>query len=118
MPDEQLPRIDITPHWATVQRDIVRIVDLVPDDKIDWSPKPELWNFRGILIHVSDARDNWMSRDVQGRRALPQYLDHRAVEGRPQTRTRADLESPRPLPRQSVANRQDVHGRVQRRAGL
>ena len=71
MPDEQLPRIDITPHWATVQRDIVRIVDLVPDEKIDWSPKPELWNFRGILIHVSDARDNWMSRDVQDGEPYP-----------------------------------------------
>jgi uncharacterized damage-inducible protein DinB len=47
-----------------VQRDLLRIVDLVPDDKIDWSPKEGLWNFRGILIHVSDARDRWLADRV------------------------------------------------------
>jgi uncharacterized damage-inducible protein DinB len=70
MPD-QPPRIDITSYWDTVQRDIAHIIDLVPDDKIDWSPKPELWNFRGILIHVSDARDIWMNRDVQDGEGYP-----------------------------------------------
>jgi uncharacterized damage-inducible protein DinB len=65
------PHIDITPHWAVVQEDIVKIVGLVPDDKIDWSPKDELWNFRGILIHISDARDRWMDRDVQDGEGYP-----------------------------------------------
>jgi uncharacterized damage-inducible protein DinB len=69
MPEQ--PPLAITPHWATVQRDIARIIDLVPDDRIDWSPKPELWNFRGILIHVSDARDIWMSRDVKDGEEYP-----------------------------------------------
>ena len=59
------PQVNITPQWAGVQADILRIVDIVPDDKIDWSPKAELWNFRGILIHVSDARDRWMDRDIK-----------------------------------------------------
>jgi uncharacterized damage-inducible protein DinB len=71
MSEPSPPRLDITSHWPTVQRDILRIVELVPDDKIDWSPKPELWNFRGILIHVSDARDIWMSRDVQDGEPYP-----------------------------------------------
>ena len=65
MGSAESPHVNITPPWAGVQADIVRIVDLVPDDKIDWSPKAELWNFRGILIHVSDARDRWMDRDVK-----------------------------------------------------
>lgn len=59
------PALNISAYWAEINDDLVRIVDLVPDDKIDWSPKPELWNFRGILIHVSDARDRWLS-DMQG----------------------------------------------------
>ena len=67
MSTAERPRLDISPHWATVQRDLLRIVDLVPDDKIDWSPKEGLWNFRGILIHVSDARDRWLaSRVIDG----------------------------------------------------
>jgi uncharacterized damage-inducible protein DinB len=59
------PPLAITPYWQAVQDDLERIVDLIPEGKIDFSPKPELWNFRGILIHVSDARDRWMDRDVQ-----------------------------------------------------
>lgn len=67
MGNETHPRLDISPHWASVQADLVRIVDLVPEGKIDWSPKEGLWNFRGILIHVSDARDQWLaSRVVDG----------------------------------------------------
>jgi uncharacterized damage-inducible protein DinB len=37
----------------------------VPDDKMNWSPRPELWNFRGILLHVASARDIWLQRTVQ-----------------------------------------------------
>ena len=37
----------------------------MPDDKINWSPKPELWNFRGILIHIASARDNWLQHTVK-----------------------------------------------------
>ncbi len=65
------PNIDITPHWASVQDDIVRIVDLIPDDRMNWSPKPELWNFRGILIHVADARDGWLTRAINDGEPYP-----------------------------------------------
>lgn len=61
------PRLDITPHWQSVQDDLLRIVDLIPVDKLNWSPKDGLWNSRGILIHVADARDGWLtSRVVDG----------------------------------------------------
>jgi uncharacterized damage-inducible protein DinB len=30
-----------------------------------------LWNFRGILIHVSDARDRWMDRDIKDGEGYP-----------------------------------------------
>ena len=53
------PRLDITPFWATVNDDLITIVDSIPGDKIDWSPKPELWNFRGILLHIASTRDGW-----------------------------------------------------------
>ena len=58
-------RLDIVPVWARLNDGLIRLVDYIPDDKMDWSPKPELWNFRGILLHVASARDNWMGRDVK-----------------------------------------------------
>jgi len=59
------PRLDITPIWVRLNDSLIRLVDHVPDDQMNWSPKPELWNFRGILLHIASARDNWMTRDVK-----------------------------------------------------
>ena len=59
------PRIDITPTWARFNEGLIRLVDYIPDDKLNWSPKPELWNFRGILLHVANARDNWLGGAVK-----------------------------------------------------
>lgn len=59
------PRIDITPIWARLNDELLRVLEYVPDDKMNWSPRPELWNFRGILLHIADARDNWMGGAVK-----------------------------------------------------
>lgn len=53
-------RLDIVPTWSRFNDDLIKLVDLVPDDKINWSPKPELWNFRGILLHIAATRDSWL----------------------------------------------------------
>jgi uncharacterized damage-inducible protein DinB len=65
------PPLDITPIWARVNDELVRLVDYVPDDKLDWSPKPGLWNFRGILLHIASARDTWLSRDIRDGAGTP-----------------------------------------------
>ena len=57
MNDATFPALAITPYWSSVQDDLLRIVDLFPQGKLNWTPKEELWNARGILIHVADARD-------------------------------------------------------------
>jgi uncharacterized damage-inducible protein DinB len=57
--------LDIVPNWARLNDELIRLVDYVPDDEIDWSPKQGLWNFRGILLHIASARDIWLSRDVR-----------------------------------------------------
>jgi uncharacterized damage-inducible protein DinB len=68
---QDAPRLDISPHWQSVQDDLLQIVDLMPEGKMNWTPADHLWNSRGILIHVSDARDNWLSRDVQDGEPYP-----------------------------------------------
>jgi uncharacterized damage-inducible protein DinB len=59
------PPIDTSPHWLTVQENLLRIVELIPDEKLNWTPKEDLWNSRGILIHISDARDRWLADRVR-----------------------------------------------------
>ena len=58
------PALDVTEYWATVNDDLIKIVDAIPDEKLNWTPKPELWNFRGILLHIASARDGWLGGEV------------------------------------------------------
>ena len=66
MTEQAFPALRISPYWESVQEHLLHIVDLVPDDKLNWSPKEDLWNFRGILIHVADARDGWLADGRHG----------------------------------------------------
>jgi len=50
------PPLDITPMWARVNDELIELLDLLPDDKLDWSPQPERWNARGILLHICIGR--------------------------------------------------------------
>ncbi len=58
-------RLDIVPVWSRLNDGLIKLVDYIPDDKMNWSPKPELWNFRGILLHIASARDIWMGTTVK-----------------------------------------------------
>ncbi len=71
MPDPTFPPLDISRHWRGVQADLLRVVDLVPEDRMDWTPRGDLWNFRGILIHTADARDGWLSSVVNDGEPYP-----------------------------------------------
>jgi uncharacterized damage-inducible protein DinB len=58
-------RIDIAPVWGRLNDELIRLVDYVPDDKINWSPKAGLWNFRGILLHIPATRDSWLEHGIR-----------------------------------------------------
>jgi uncharacterized damage-inducible protein DinB len=59
------PALDLTAQWGRLNDGLSQLADLVPDEKLDWSPQPDLWNLRGILLHISMARHNWMELNVQ-----------------------------------------------------
>ena len=63
-------KLDIAPRWGQLNDTIIALVDHVPDDKMDWSPREDLWDFRTILSHISSTRDNWLT---------PQGVDREAV---------------------------------------
>jgi uncharacterized damage-inducible protein DinB len=71
MSDKTFPALAISPYWQSVQDDLLRIVDLIPKGQMGFTPSEELWNSNGILIHVSDARDSWMTRDIQDGEPYP-----------------------------------------------
>ena len=60
MSEAAFPPLDVTAQWGRLNDSIVTLVDYVPDDKLDWSPQPDLWNFHGILLHTVMTRDNWL----------------------------------------------------------
>lgn len=54
-----LPRIDITEMYGRLNEALIGLVEYIPDDKLEWSPRQDLWDFRRILAHVAFARHNW-----------------------------------------------------------
>lgn len=79
----QYPKIDITETWSLLNDDLIKLVGYVPDAKINWSPKPELWNFRGIMLHIAQARDGWMGSTGDGEDVPSVFLT---------TRTRPEIQ--------------------------
>ena len=69
-----IPRIDIAEHWGRMNDSLVALVDYVPDDKLDWSPREGLWNFRGILLHTIMVRHNWLHGFVRDGEGEPDVL--------------------------------------------
>ena len=74
MSETTYPPLDISSEYVRVTDHLIALVDCIPDDKLDWSPKPELWNFKGILLHVATARHGWLGFDVKDGEATPDVL--------------------------------------------
>jgi uncharacterized damage-inducible protein DinB len=83
MAESGVPKLDIAPHWQSVQDSLLHVIDLLPEEKLNWTPRSDLWNSRGILIHVSDARDQWLTRDVKDGEDYPNIWNT--------SRTKADI---------------------------
>jgi uncharacterized damage-inducible protein DinB len=70
---ESSARLDIVPIWSRLNNDLIALVDHVPDDRLEWSPKPELWGFRRVFLHVAEAREQWMKRAIND--GVPDIVD-------------------------------------------
>src|SRR6185295_14934931 len=64
MPAERSARFEILPTWRNLNDMLLELVDHVPDDRMEWSPRPGLWTFRHIFQHLCEAREQWMNRAI------------------------------------------------------
>jgi hypothetical protein len=49
-------RLNFGPHWEMNNANLIDLIDLVPDDKLDWSPAPGEWSIKVITTHIILAR--------------------------------------------------------------
>ena len=61
---ESTARLDILPIWRNLNDMLIELVDFVPDDRMQWSPRPELWTFHHVFQHLCEAREQWMNRAI------------------------------------------------------
>jgi len=53
---ESYQRLNFAPYWQMTNDNLVEIVDLVPEEKLDWAPEPTEWSTRVIVTHIILAR--------------------------------------------------------------
>lgn len=84
MSNTSYPPVDITAQWGRLNDTIIELVNYVPDDKLDWSPRENLWNFKGILLHILMTRDGWLGGFVKDGEEAPNLFEN--------TRSKADIQ--------------------------
>jgi uncharacterized damage-inducible protein DinB len=68
------PPLDITPMWARVNEELIELLGLFPEDKLDWSPSEGRWNVRGILLHCCIGRHGLMQALIKDGKQAPDVL--------------------------------------------
>lgn len=95
--------LEITQAWSSVNDHLIELLDQIPEDKLDWSPKPELWNFKGLFLHICIGRHGMMQGVIKDGIESPNVL----VEGQTKDGLRkllaASWERMEPFLRDSIA---------------
>lgn len=55
MPTEYAP-LKIARYWLMTNDNLAELIDLVPEEKLDWSPAANEWSIRVIVTHMILAR--------------------------------------------------------------
>ena len=59
------PPLEITEHWRDLNDHLIELVDLIPDDRLDWSPAEGQWGCRALILHIAAAREHWLNTAVE-----------------------------------------------------
>jgi uncharacterized damage-inducible protein DinB len=70
-------RLDIVPMWTRLNEQLIRLVEQIPEEHLDWSPRSEMWSFRRLFGHMAEAREQWMTRAIND--GAPNYVGQRVL---------------------------------------
>ena len=61
---------DFLRYWDNARQRTLRVADLVPDDRIDWSPGADVMTFADLIRHLA-VTERWMFvENAMGRPSL------------------------------------------------
>jgi hypothetical protein len=79
-PNYQL--LNFAPYWEMNNANLIELIDLVPEEQLDWSPAPREWSIRVIATHIILARHhNPIVPGRDGAQTSDVVLDCRTKEG-------------------------------------
>ena len=81
MPTNYAP-LNIGPYWHMTNDNLIELVDLVPEEKLDWAPAPTEWSIKLITTHMILARYHYPIEPPEGGpRVQDVVMDCRTKEG-------------------------------------
>jgi len=76
------PRLDFAPHWKAMNDNLIELIDLVPEERLDWSPAPTEWGIKVIATHIILARSHHIIvPDRDAAQTAEVVMDCRTKEG-------------------------------------
>ena len=76
------PRLNFGPYWQMNNENLIELIDLVPEEKLDWSPAPTEWSIRVIATHIILARAHHIIAPSQnGAETVEVVMDCKTKDG-------------------------------------
>ena len=70
--------VPLKTQWESVRNLVVKVAEVVPEDKYDWKPTPEVRSFREQFVHIVGENYMFMGFVAGEKFAPPQNLKTRA----------------------------------------
>jgi len=75
-------RLNFAPYWQMTNENLIELIDLVPEEKLDWSPAPTEWSIKLITTHIILARYHYPIVPSEGGPQVQEVvMDCRTKEG-------------------------------------
>ena len=74
MAGRSFPPLDVIPLWSLINDELIELVDLIGEERMNWSPEPKRWNFRGLFLHIMAGRHGMMAAVIKDGLDTPDTL--------------------------------------------
>lgn len=65
-------------HWDDVNDITLKVINQIPEDKLDFKPVPEVFSFKELVLHIFDCEKAFVDAVVKGELTMDQFVapDH------------------------------------------